>query len=159
MMDKMPVSAIIFQSIPESIILLSFGIAIVGEKINFKKTFIASLISSFSSMIVRYFALHFGIHSIIGVLVLFILFWKYLGLKAWKALFSSLFSLSVLMLLEITITQSILNYNNITLTEVLHDKFKRIIYTYPHLAIFGIITWIVYRKKVFLLRGSRINEK
>lgn len=157
-MDKMPLVAVLFNSIPESIILFSFGIAIVGERINIKRVFIAAVISAFTSMFVREFVPFFGLHSIIGVLVIFILFWKLLGLKGWKALISSLLSLTVLILLEIFILQAILNLKQITLSELLQDNFKRVIYTYPHLAIFGLFTWLTYYKKWFLIKGSRASN-
>lgn len=158
-MDKMPLVAVVFQSIPESMILFSFGMAIVGERINFKNVFIAAVISAFASAFVRGFVPYFGLHSVIGLLVLFILFWTLLGLITWKALISSLISLTVLTLLELFIWQSILNLNHITLTEYLQDNFKRVIYTYPHLTIFGLVTWFIYHKKIFLIKGSRFNEK
>lgn len=157
-MDKMPLVAVLFNSIPESVILFSFGIAIVGERINIKKIFIAAIISAFTSMFVRELVPYFGLHSIIGVLVVFILFWKLLGLEAWKALISSLLSLIVLILLETFILQTILNLKHITLTELLQDNFKRIIYTYPHLTIFSLGTWFIYYKKWFLIKGSRISN-
>ncbi len=157
-MDKMPLIAVIFQSIPESIILFSFGLAIVGERINFKKVFIAAVISAFTSMFVRNYVPYFGLHSVIGVLVLFILFWKLFDLKAWKALISSLLSLIILILLETFILQAVLNLKHITLTEMLQDNLKRVIYFYPHLTIFGLVTWLIYYKKWFLIKGSRVSN-
>lgn len=157
-MDKIPLVAVIFNSIPESIILLCFGIAIVGEHINFKKIFIAAVISAFAMMFVRWCVPYFGLHSIIGILFLFILFWKLLGLKAWKAIISSLLSLTVIILLDDFILFAVLKLKHITVTEFLQDNFKRIIYTYPSLAIFGLITWIIYYKKWFLIKGSRVSN-
>ena len=157
-MDKMPLVAVIFNSIPESIILFCFGIAIVGERINFKKVFIAAIISAFISILVRELVPYFGLHSIIGLLISFILYWKYMGLKAWKAIISSLLSITFLILLDNFILVAILNLKHITLEEWLQDNFKRIIYTYPSLAILGVITWIIYYKKWFLIKGSRVSN-
>jgi len=157
-MDKMPLAAVIFQSIPEEIIMYSFGMAIVGERINIKNIFIAAVITAFAMMFVREFVPYFGIHSIIAILVLFIIFWKVLGLKIWKALISSLLSLTILIILETFILQAILNLTHITLVEVLQDNVKRIIYGYPHLTIFGLITWFIYYKKWYLIKGSRVSN-
>jgi len=77
-MDQMPLSAVIFYSIPEEIILFSFGVTIVGEYINFKKIFIAAVLLAFTSMLLRA-CVPFGLHSIIGILVLFVSFWKLLN--------------------------------------------------------------------------------
>lgn len=157
-MDNMPLISLVFQSIPESIILFSFGTAIVGEFINIKKVIIVAIISAFISMFVRELVPYFGLHSIIGVLVIFILFWKLLKLKTWKALIASLLSLIVLILLETFILQAVLNLNNITLTELLQDNIKRIIYTYPHLTIFALGTWLIYHNNWYLIKGSRVKN-
>ncbi len=156
-MDRMPLAAVILYSIPESIILFSFGVAIVGEHINFKITFIAAVISAFTSMLVRAYVPYYGLHSIIGILVLFVLFWKLLNLKPWKAILSSLISLMMLMLLETIISPIILNAQNLTLEELWKDNFKRIIIFYPGLFIYGLITWFLYNRKIFLIRGSRVG--
>ncbi|MDF9407804.1 hypothetical protein L7E55_05430 [Pelotomaculum isophthalicicum JI] len=157
-MDKMPLVAVIFQSIPEEIIMYCFGMAIVGEYININKIVIASTITSFAMMFARWFVPYFGLHSIIGVLLLLLFFWKFLGLKWWKALVSSLLSVIVLLLLETFILQAILNLKHITAVEMLQDNLKRIIYFYPHLTIFGLGTWFIYLKKWSLIKGSRVGD-
>ncbi|KJS17464.1 MAG: hypothetical protein VR69_05030 [Peptococcaceae bacterium BRH_c4b] len=157
-MDQMPLSAVIFDSIPESILLFSFGMAVVGEYINFKKILIASIISAFTSMLIRAYVPIFGLHSIIGIFVLFVLFWKLLNLKPWKAIISSLISLMVLLLLDTIILSIILKAENITVEEVLKDTYRRIIYPVPIFIIFGLTTWFLYTRKKFLIRGSRIGK-
>ncbi|KJS17463.1 MAG: hypothetical protein VR69_05025 [Peptococcaceae bacterium BRH_c4b] len=157
-MDKMPLVAVIFNSIPESIILFCFGIAIVGERINIKKVLIAAVIDAFVMMLIRWFVPYFGLHSIIAVFVYFVLFRKLIGLKAWKSIISSLLSLTALILLDDFILFAILELENITVTEVMQDNFRRIIYTYPSLAILGLITLVIYFKKWFLIKGSRVSN-
>ncbi|OPY56083.1 MAG: hypothetical protein A4E55_02225 [Pelotomaculum sp. PtaU1.Bin035] len=157
-MDQMPLSAVIFYSIPESMILFSFGMAIVGEYINFKKVLISAIISAFTSMLIRANVSIFGLHSIIGILVLFVLFWKLLNLKPWKAIISSLISLMTLLLLDTTILPIILKAKNTTIEEVLKDNYRRIIYPAPYLIIYGLMTWFLYSKKIFLIRGSRVGN-
>jgi len=78
-MDRIPLVAVILDSIPESIIIFSLGMAIVGEYINFKKILIASIIGAFAMMFVRAYVPIFGLHSIIAIMVLFILSWKILN--------------------------------------------------------------------------------
>jgi len=157
-MDQMPLSAVIFNSIPESILLFSFGMVIVGEYINFKKIFIAAVISAFTSMLIRAQVPIFGLHSIIGTLVLFVLFWQLLNLKPWKASISSLTSVITLLLFDTTILPIILKAKNMTIEEVLKDNYRRIIYPAPHLMIYGLITWFLYSRKIFLIRGSRTGN-
>lgn len=154
----MPLVAVIFDSIPESILLFSFGMAIAGEYIIFKKIFIAATISAFASMLIRAFVPIFGLHTIIGIAILFVSFWKLLNLKPWKAIISSLISLMVLLLLETTIWPILLITQNITIEEILKDNYRRIIYPIPSLIIYGLMTWFLYRKKIFLIEGSRVGK-
>ncbi|MDF9407805.1 hypothetical protein L7E55_05435 [Pelotomaculum isophthalicicum JI] len=156
-MGQMPLSAVIFYSIPEEIILFSFGVTIVGEYINFKIIFISSIITAFISMLLRA-CVPFGLHSIIGILVLFILFWKLLNIKPWKAIIASLFSVIVLLFLETIISPIILNAQNITLEELWKDTFKRIYLGYPTLFVYASITWFLYSKQKFLIKGTRVSN-
>lgn len=156
-MDQMPLVAVIFDSIPESILLFSFGMAIVGEYINLKKILIASIIAAFTSMLIRAYVPIFGLHTIIGILVLFVLSWKLLNLKPWKAIISSLISLTTLLLLDDIVWTIILKTQNITIKEVLKDNFRRIIYPIPIFIIFGSMTWFFYSRKIFLIGGSRVG--
>ena len=157
-MDNMPLVAVIFNSIPESIILFCFGLAIVGERINLKKVFIAAVIDAFVMMFARMFIPYFGLQSIVGIFILFVLFWKLLDIKAWKAIISSLVSLTLLILLDSIIISTILYLNHTTFQESLQDNFKRIIYAYPTLVILSLITSIMYYKRWFLIKGSRVSN-
>ncbi len=137
--------------------MFAFGMTIVGEYINLKKIFIATIISAFSSMLFRTLA-PFGLHSILGISILFLLSWKLLNLTPLKAIISSLFSFMVLALLDTMIVPIILKAENLTLVELWKDNYKRIIYGYPPLIVYGLITWFLYSKKIFLIRGSRVGN-
>lgn len=156
-MDKMPIVSLIFQSIPESIILFSFGIAIMGEYINFKKILLAATISALISMLVRYVVIYFGFHTIIGVVVIFVLFWKILKLDAWKSIIASLLSLTILILLETFIMQFVFDICHTNLHDVLLNDYLRVLVTYPHLFLYGLITWFIYYKKLYIIKGNRIK--
>lgn len=156
-MDRMPLVAVIFYSIPESMLLFAFGMAIVGEYINFKKVFIAAVISAFSSMLLRSLV-PISLVTIIGILILYVLFWKLLNLKPLKAIIASLISLMVLASLETIILPIILKTQNLTLEELWKDNYKRIIYPYSSLIVYGLMTWFLYYMKIFLIRGSRVSN-
>jgi len=153
----MPLLAVIFYSIPESVLLFSFGLTIVGEYINFKRVLVAAVISAFSSMFIRA-NVPFGIHSIIGVFIIFILSWKLLKINPWKALISSLISVNAFILLDTIIMPIILTEQNLTIGELWKDNLKRIIYFYPSLTIYGLTTWFLYSKKIYLIKGVRVSS-
>ncbi len=157
-MDQMPLSAVIFDSIPESILIFSFGMTVVGEYINFKRILIASIIDAFALMLIRAYVPIFGLHTIIGIAVLFLLFWQLLKLKPWKAIIASLFSLMVLLMLDTIILPVLLITENITVKEVLKDNYRRIIYPVPTFIIISLTTWFLYTRKKYLIRGSRVGN-
>jgi hypothetical protein len=158
-MDQMPLSTVIFYSIPEGIILFSFGVVIVGESLNFKKIFITATIGAFTTMLLRAYVPYYGLHTIIGIFALFLLFWKPLNLKPWKAIISSLTSLTTLMLIETITLPIIFEIQHFTLTELWKDNFRRIIYPYPDLALYGAITWFLYARKISLVTGSGTDRE
>lgn len=154
-MDQMPLVAVIFYSIPESMILFAFGMTIVGEYIKYKRVLIAGTISAFAAMLIRSnFPVSFC--YITAIMVSFLLFWKLFFLKPWKAIIASLTSLILLAMIETITVPIILEAQNLTVRQLWEHNFKRIIVFYPDLLIFGLVTYFLYKKKISLIRGSRV---
>lgn len=159
-MDQMPLLAVIFQGIPESLVVFSFGMAIVGEFLNWKKILICSLIVPFSMMFIRATVPVFGLHTIISAIIIFILFWKIIKLDIKKAIFSTLSSILILLLLEVFIAPIFFNLFNTSYPMAYQNTIERILFSYPGLIIYAIITYLVYYFKLSIFKGSRdiLNE-
>jgi hypothetical protein len=158
-MDKMPILAVIFQGIPESIVVYCFGMAIVGEYINFKRILIASIITPFLMMFVRSVVPVFGIHIIIGIFILFILFWSLMKLDIKKAIISSILSMSILTLLEILIYSTLFKLVDTSYAQAYNNLFQRILLPYVVIISYTIITFLIYHFKLPLIKGKRINNE
>jgi len=66
-MDKVPLVTLIFYSIPESILILSFGLIIQRKKPVFPPILLATLLSVSASYLARLLPLPYGIHTLLGV--------------------------------------------------------------------------------------------
>jgi hypothetical protein len=156
-MDKMPIIAVLLQGIPESIVVYCFGMAIVGEYIDFKRILIVSIITPFLMMFVRSVVPVFGVHLFISVLIIFIMLWILLKLEYKKAILSSLLSFSILLLLETLILPIFFNKYETSYTQIFGDNMSRIFYGYPIIIIYAILIFIVYYFKLPLIKGSRVK--
>jgi hypothetical protein len=87
-MFAIPWYVVLFVSIPESFLIIILGLALFNLEIPYKKAGLISVISAICSYFVRQLPVIFGLHTLIGVLVLTgLLIW--LGkVKPWEALIS-----------------------------------------------------------------------
>ncbi len=108
-MDKMPFLAILLQSIPESIIILCLGLAIIGIRPDFRKVLPAAILSSMVSWLVRDLTLPFGVHTIIGVITVSSLFIIFFRISPLKAIVATLFAFSSLIAVEAVLVPIITN--------------------------------------------------
>lgn len=146
-MDTIPLLVLIFYSIPESILIFTFGFVIFGVKIDANKIFIAAIISAFTSYLVRMLPLPFGFHTIIGVLVLTSLFRYLCKFGFGYSLLATLFSLSTLMGLETIFANLLQNYLHMSIKDLLQKSpiFKTLSY-YPVLIGWTFITLFIRKK-------------
>jgi hypothetical protein len=156
-MDKMPIIAVIFQGIPESIVVYCFGMAIVGEYINYKKVLIASIITPFLMMFVRSVVPVFGIHLFISVLIVFFFFFFLIKLSLNKSILSAIASMSILLIIETLIYPRLFQIFNSSYIQAFNDIYQRILFPYIVIIIYAIITFIIYKFKFSLIKGKRVN--
>ncbi|MBM7854673.1 ribose/xylose/arabinose/galactoside ABC-type transport system permease subunit [Desulfohalotomaculum tongense] len=149
-MDKMPLLAIIFYSVPESYLIFIYGLVIIGEKVDFKRVTTAVLTSVVASYFVRLLPFPFGIHTLIGVIVVFIIFSLVLKVSYKYSLVVTIVSLGTLISLEnisLYFIEYKLNIGN--LTELWSDTVLRILTGWPHLIIWALIILFLYKKKIY----------
>jgi len=149
-MDKMPLISILFYSIPESYLMFLFGLVVIGESISQKKLLAATLVSVIISYLVRFLPIPFGIHTLIGLIVICLLFKYLFNLPVKKALISSLLSLSTLLALENIILYFLELTFDLTLTTIWKSDWLRTIIGWPHLAVLLLIIILLKSKKVHL---------
>jgi hypothetical protein len=159
-MDKMPI-AVILQGIPETILLFMFGVAIIGEYINFKKILIISIIYPFVIMFIRSLIPNslFGLHIVFALIIINLIFWKVLNFNFKKSFISAITSLSFLILLEILVNPILYNIFNTSLARLLqNENLQRLFFSLPVTILYALITFILYKFKWSLIRGKRTIE-
>jgi len=146
-MDKVPLISLIFYSIPECFLILSFGLIIQRKKVRFSPLLLATLISVSASYLARLLPLPYGLHTLIGVLTVFLMFFLILGLDFKQSLVSAIISIGTLVALE----NVILNYIQYKLGLGLKDAmalspWQRTIIGWPHLIVWASLNLYLYNR-------------
>jgi hypothetical protein len=159
-MDKMPILAVIFQGIPESIVLFSFGIAIIGEYINIKKVVLIAILYTLLVMYIRSIVPYFGLHIIIVLFIQAFIYWKIFNIEVKNSVLSTILGMSVLILLETLILPIFYTTFGTTMLETFKNETQRILYPLPVILLFGLITFMIYKTKWSIIKGKRnaLNE-
>ncbi|MEW6423649.1 MAG: hypothetical protein AB1523_02720 [Bacillota bacterium] len=149
-MDKMPLTALVFQSIPESIILFALGLTLMGVPLRWKRIVPAALILSATSYLVRSMPLPYGIHTIASLLALYLLFIILFRTPILLSAIAALSSLIALLSLELLLWPFIFFVTNISIKDIWHQPILRIVIPLPELALLSIITWWCKKNKITL---------
>lgn len=148
-MDKMPLSAILFQSIPESLILLYLGLASIGIRPVFPKVLLAAVLSSLLSWLVRWLPLPYGIHTVIGIVVITLLILMFFRVELIKAVVGTIFAVTIFVSTEalvlpiMTIIIGVTNYQEIWGRPVL-----RLVLAVPELLLLGALAYFLVKKGI-----------
>ncbi len=165
-MDKMPFLAVLLQSFPESILLFSLGCAVWGMKLNFKKIIPAAAISALVSWGIRALPFPFGVHSLIGLILLTILYLFIFKMPAIEAVVATFFSLGSLCTIEV-IAQPLINivFNIDKFSEYWNSTYLRIVAFIPVLVLMTLLLLIMkkfdFNIKKFIkgeLRGIKKHD-
>ncbi|RJQ28944.1 MAG: hypothetical protein C4589_05665 [Peptococcaceae bacterium] len=159
-MDKMPIVAVIFQSIPEEIVLFAFALTIIGEQIRIKKLLAAAVMMAFVLYFARMLPLPFGVHTVIGVLAMIIIIRFLLKVETLSGIIATLFSIGTLLAIENVVTLpliSILGYDNPE--QVWPNTILRIVAGWPSTFLQGGITYLLKIKKVVLFFENEATKR
>lgn len=155
-MDNMSLVSVLFYSIPESILIFSFGTIITGRKINRKNIIVAAILSVLIAYIVRQLPIPFGVHMFIGLLTIIALFKVILKFPTKVSIFAALVSMATLLTLENTILQAIQQLVNRNIEEILMNKsWERPFMGFPHLIVWALLCLFLKSRKTSLLGGSQ----
>lgn len=156
-MDHMPLLSLLLYSFPESLILFSYGFVLMGR--NFKKNpiILASIISVLLSYLVRGLPIPFGVHTLIGVLIICILFIVICKFPVKQGIIASLAGLATLTALENIILYLIQVATGWSIPDMLaKGAWVRSFIGYPQLMAWVLLTYFLYKRKLTLVGGERI---
>ncbi|SMB94627.1 hypothetical protein SAMN00808754_1076 [Thermanaeromonas toyohensis ToBE] len=154
-MDFMPWQAVIFQSIPESIILISLGLGFLGLYPPFNGVVLVATVYSLSSVVIRGLPLPFGAHTLILLPLLAVLLKLFFKIEWWRAATAALLGTIIFGLVESISIPLMLFLTGYDLATVMHDSWLRVLFPLPDEIILGMLAWIVWKKRLSLFRPGR----
>lgn len=149
-MDRMPLLALIFQSIPESVITLTLGLTLMGIKLKWKRIIPAAVLSSLASYFVRELPISYGLHTLIGIGVITLLVIIFFKTSVQIAISVALIGIVSLLTVELLLWPVILLGFGKNIPEIWHSRALRILAALPELVILSLITIWCIKKKVSL---------
>lgn len=155
-MDKMSLIAYIFQSVPESIIILFFGLTMTNNVIKPKRVLLIAALSAASSVVVRQLPIQYGTHTLIGIAVITILLLIFYGINIKKSFYVALTGLSLLLIAEMFITPIILWIFGLTVQEVIKNEILRVLVPIPELVFMAGVT--IFFSKYKTRKSARSTE-
>ncbi|MDK2887142.1 MAG: hypothetical protein PWP72_19 [Thermoanaerobacter sp.] len=159
-MDKMPLIALIFQSIPESILILALGLTLMGVELKWKRIFPAALISSLASYFVRELPIPYGIHTLIGICVLTLLVIIFFRTSFSVAISAAMIGIAILASVEMLILPVIFSLiGERTINKIWSSPALRVLLAIPELVVLGVLTFWCIKKKINLRSLSNNHAK
>lgn len=159
-MHPIPWYVMLFQSIPESFLILILGFALFNLEIEYKNALLISLISAVGSYFVRKLPLIFGVHTLLGIGILVIIAIAITKIKPFQVLVSILAGLVTIALTESILMSTYFNVIGVTLQCFISKPWLHILFFLPEAIIISILYIIVkkYRLYIFDLRAGEQIE-
>lgn len=149
-MDQLPPAAVIFHSIPESVVLFSLAVAILGLRWQASLIFPAAVLSALASWGARALPLPYGVHTLIGLLVLILLIAVFFRISFLRSLLGSLFALGSLIAVQaLTVPAAARVAGVVDPRDIWADSWLRILLGWPELVLMGLGAWLLYRFRPF----------
>ena len=147
-MDKMPLTALVFQSIPESIILFALGLTLLGVPLRWKQISAAGIILAVISYFIRGALLPYGVHTLVHLLAMSILIIFFFRTSFPLAATAALLSLVILGFLEVLLWPFIFFITGLSVKQIWAQRALRILIPLPELIILGMMTWWLVKRKI-----------
>jgi hypothetical protein len=134
-MDRMPFYLVVFQSLPETAILISLGLTLIGFKPKLKSVVIIAFLESLVSFLIRSLPLPPGVNVFLQLPVLIVLTACFCSLNLLDAALASLLGLVVLALTETAFNLLISAVSGISIRQALEDPLLRLLFPLPEFAL------------------------
>lgn len=149
-MLQQPIYSLFIRLIPEAFLIIYSICILSNSKVDFKKIFLASIIGGIFVYITRLLPIHFGVHTILSIMVDILLAFKINNIDIHKAIAGGMISIILIFVSEFIIFAFYINILHIPSELLSEQSLIAIIYSIPSLLIFYILVrLIVYiRNKV-----------
>lgn len=144
-MDKMPLHALLLQSIPESIIVLSFSLALLGLRHPWHQILVAGTATSVISFLLRLLPLPFGFHSLLQFAVVILIVKAAFKFSLFKSALMAVICGATILTAESIFIPIISYLTRIPIEVSMNDPWLRILFPLPHLIFLAFATYILSR--------------
>ncbi len=153
-MDRMPMRLVVFESIPEAILMAWAGFLLLGIKPPLRKILVVGVLQGIASYFIRrYF--DFGPH-IVAHMISFILI-SYMIIRA--NLPTTAIAIIMAFIIVIMIEGPLLIFGKINVAHMLSMEWKRLLVFLPHEIVLGAIIYFCIRKDISLLKEFTFLKK
>lgn len=147
-MLKIPLILFFIRVIPESILLILFNYIISNEKIDKKRILFSGILLGISSYITRLLPIHFGVHTMIILMIYIFLTAKVNHIDTIRSIQAGIISFIVLFSCDWIFALLYTNILNISFYDLFKHPIKSAAYSIPSLVLmFSIMMIIFYIKK------------
>ncbi|BCV20965.1 hypothetical protein [Moorella sp. Hama-1] len=150
-MDIMPWTALVFQSIPESIILITMGLGLIGQYPGMKGIIAVGVAGAVFSYFFRRLPLDFGVHTLAQMMCLSLLLYFIIRVNFFEAILAAFLGMLAVGIVE-GISIPIVSYiTGISFEIALHDPWLRVLFPIPDELILGVAAYLCRRWRFSLI--------
>jgi len=149
-MDKMPLFAVAFYSIPEAIVLLALGLTLMGVPLRWGKIVVIAIILSIISYFSRELPLVYGFHTVIYLISYTFLVMAFFRVPLQITATAGLISIIAIVAIESIYCPLIIWLTGKPIQEIWSETFLRVLIPVPELLVMALIAWWCRKKKITL---------
>jgi len=149
-MDRMPLITLLLYSIPEELLIFTFGLIILGQKVHFPRVLGTSVVAAVGTYFIRLLPLPFGFNAIISVALFIVLFMVLFKMNFKQAFLATLLCTSTLLALENSVTFLLEIQLGLSIEKIWQEPLLRTLIGWPNLLILALVTWFIYKKRIHL---------
>lgn len=153
-MLKLSAIEIVLRLIPESLILILAAYAFSGKSINKINFFVSTILISIATYLVRMLPIHFGVHTIILLIIYVSITVNVNKINIIKAISAGLTSATILFICEWINVFVIINLFKIDTQNAFKDSLLKVIYGIPSLLLFATIIFAIWRRNWYLRKAD-----
>lgn len=157
-MEVKPIYFILLQSLPETAILISLGLALIGVKPRLKETMLIAFLISLAAYAIRSLWLPAGINVLIQLPILILLVALLYHLRIIYAFFASCMGLISLGLTETVFNSLITGISGITIDHALNNSWLHLLFPLPEFVFLFIVILILLHYDLALFDIRELNQ-
>lgn len=154
-MLKISIIEFFFRALPESFILVLGAYAFCKKNICIKPFFISTVLFSIVAYLIRMLPIHFGVHTIIILIVYILLMYFINNLDIIKSASSGLILIIMLFVAEWLNVYVLTNILKLDINVIFKEPLKKLLYGIPSLLLFSIIIVAIAYKNLYLERTTK----